>query len=272
MKNCILLILSVWVAAMPIAKAQTASADFAKNRQLARSLDWQTDWKGALRIEPFLGATATLSRGTLIDYQKSFHDVAEDGTTFKGAIQPLIWGTAGFQMRYAPFTEGGVLDKLSLSLGVQYLQKGFINQFKMTHEAPENFTDVTDYREAYRHDYWSIPFQARWGKKWFATIGVAFNQHWKSTKVQKLSREQSGANAVNGGFSTRLNDRKGILETNVNKSPTDFTLGGGVQLNDRTALAVQANLGGDILANVSRNYRTLFCQLSFFKSFQIVKQ
>lgn len=219
-----------------------------------------------LRIEPFIGATASFARGELIDYYKGFHDLAESGTEFKGAMQPLLFGTAGVQVRYSPFYSG-TLENLSVSAGLQYLQKGFVNQFRMEHSAPADYTDLNDFREMYRHHYVTIPVQLRWGKKWFATLGLSLSQHINSTRTQRLERAQSGAGAVKGGFEQTTKETKRIAETAIQKSVTDFTLGGGYQFSDKTAVALRANLGGPVFTDGFRNYRPMMLEFSLFKSF-----
>lgn len=220
------------------------------------------------RIEPFIGATASFAGGELIDYYKSFHSLSESGTEFKGAIQPLPMGTAGVQLRYHHF-DSGILENLSASVGLQYLQKGFINQFRMEHNAPTNYTDLNDYREVYRHHYLTIPVQVRWGQKWFATLGLSFSQHINTSRTQRLERAQSGAGAVNNGFDQITKEKKKVAETAIQKSVTDFILGGGYQFSEDVAIAARANFGGQVFTEGFRNYGPIMLELSFFKSFNL---
>ena len=101
----------------------------------------------------------------------------------------------------------------------------------MTHSPTSEYTDVTDYKEIYRHNYWTVPVQVRWGEKWFATLGASFSRHLNSSKTQKLRREQSGSEALNDGFKATTTEKKALDEMAMRKKQTDFSVGGGYQLN-----------------------------------------
>ena len=260
-----ILILSIWATMASMAISQDGQVDTIGQTSQTGTTELNTDLNTALKIEAFLGASASYAHGEFIDYQKIFHDVAEEGTVFNGGIRPTLAVSGGVQLRYIPFSEG-ILKNLGVSLGVQYLQKGFTNQFKMTHTPPEGYKDETDYKEIYRHHYWSVPLQVRWGQKWFATLGATFHQHLSSSKTQKLHREQSGTDALNGGFDTSTSEKKALDEMVIQKSPTDFSVGGGYQFNGRTAVAVRADLGSSIFNETPENYSTIRVELSFFKT------
>ncbi len=194
MKHHLFLILPLVAMAATAARSQIAAIAFHPDyRASAATTDFNTDFAEAFKLEAFLGASASLASGDYIDYQKSFHDVVENGTEFSGAIQPVYMATGGLQARYTPF-EDGILEKLGVSLGLQYVQKGFTSKFHATHTSPLVYTDVTDYKETFRHNYLAVPVQVRWGTKWFATLGLSFFRHLSSTKIQKLYREQSERN------------------------------------------------------------------------------
>jgi hypothetical protein len=267
MKKCLLLILAILGTVSNLLNAQNNPAESDNSTPI---LQFSSDLSSALKLEPYLGASATKPYGKYIDYLKSFHNVDEDRTVFKGAIQPLVMATAGVQVRYMPFADC-VLEKLGISLGFQYLQKGFINQFKLTYTGETNYTDVTEYREIYRHNYLAIPLQFRWGTKWFVTFGPTFTRHFSSSKTQKLEREQSGSGSLSGGFKASDKDKKKILDGIIRKKQNDFSIGAGVQFNDNLALAARFNLGGKVLYNDTQNYRTLMLELSFYKSFEIIQ-
>lgn len=267
--------LSLLVLLLVVAMASAQTDDF-KTYKKGRSGASRSGSSGAstslnLRLEPFLGASACMATGDFIDYQKSFHSVSEAGTTFKGGIRPLVMGTGGVQVRYLPFGEStGDLSKLSLSLGIQYLQKGFVNQFKMTHDSPLGYNDVMDYREVYRHHYLSFPLQLRWGETWFGLLGLSFSSHFSSQRDQVLKREQSGAAAVNGGFSNDSKEVEGLPKEAFLGSQRDFILGGGYQFGERAGLMLRANIGGLTLAeDAPLNYNTFLLEFSFFTSFKL---
>jgi hypothetical protein len=222
-------------------------------------------------FELYWGASASLAYGEFINYHKSFHDVAEEGTVFNGAILPVVWGTAGVQARVTPFSfSRGQLNNLGVFMGLQYVQQGFVNQFKMTHTSPLNYTDVSNFRETYRHNYLAIPIQIRWGQRWFGTLGVTAFRHIGSNKTQSLRREVSGSGAYGGGFDSASREKKTLEKELVQKSRTYFSLGGGVQISDRLALAMRANVGGDLLNEfLSRNYRAILFELSFFHALSL---
>lgn len=286
MKHCLLLILPLWVAATSVARSQIASAEFpVRDKALAHSstspfkparvglaerhrppssIDF-TDFSSAFSAELFLGGSASLASGDFIDYQRSFHDVVETGTVVEGAIQPIFMVTGGVQARLMPFDDD-VLENLGVSFGFQYVQKGFVNQFSMTYTSPTDYTDVTEFRETYRHHYLALPLQFRWGLKWFGTLGFSFYQHLGSTKAQELDRKQSGPGAVNGGFENSSTESKKLDQLIVAKSHTVFMLGGGYQFSEGFAVAARANFGGSVLLNPDSNYSTTLFELFFVKS------
>lgn len=267
MKKCLHLILFIWVASLNLLNGQSKSTPEGSATPL---LSFSSDLSSALKFEPYLGASASKPYGKYIDYLKSFHNVDEDRTVFKGAIQPLVMATAGVQIRYMPFAEC-ILEKLGISLGFQYLQKGFVNQFKLTYNAEASYTDVTEYREIFRHNYLAIPLQFRWGTKWFVTFGPTFTRHFSSSRTQKLERAQSGSGSLNGGFKSSSKDKKEIFDTIIKKRQTDLSIGAGVQFTDNFAIAARFNVGGKVLVNNNENYRTLLLELSLYKSFEIIQ-
>jgi hypothetical protein len=226
------------------------------------------NYSSMLVIEPFIGATASLPRGDYIDYHKSFHSVVEEGTVFKGSIHPVYWGTLGFQLRYTPF-EDDLLSNLSISVGLQYLQKGFVNQFNMTHTPAMGYKDVTDYKETYRHHYLAVPVQLRWGKKWFGTLGLSSVRHQRSTKEQSLKHKQSGNGSLNGGFDQTTTDKKKLEKTLLQKSQIEYLIGGGYQFSTHTAVALRINFGGDVFQDTPMNYKNTLFEFSLFKSFNL---
>jgi hypothetical protein len=218
-------------------------------------------------LEPYLGASASLARGELVDYQRAFLDVSETGTDFRGGIRPLVMGTGGLQVRVSPFSGG--LEHLSFSLGLQYLQTGFRSQFEMTHNSPAAFTDVIRYNEIYRHNYWAVPIHVRWGGRVFASLGATFCNHVNSTRTQKLYHKQDGSGALNGGFNTRENQRWELEEQLLRSSLPYFSLGAGFHFTERLGIMARAHFGGDILNETPRNYRATVFELSFFNSFNL---
>jgi hypothetical protein len=265
------LLLGILLLLLVESKAQFRFVNhFANQNELQESanpLDLEENLSTELNIEPFLGVSASLSYGELIRLQKSFHQVSEEGTEFQGNISPVIWATGGVQVRYVPFTEG-ILSNLGISIGIQYLQKGFINQFKSTHNSKLGFMDVTDYREVNRFNYLSIPIQARWGKKLFGTVGFSISSYLSGNKAFKLAREQSGENSVDGGFKDNTRESKSIEKTVVNKSPKDFLIGGGINFNDNFTMSARANIGSKILVQKQNNFNTLFLEFSILKTFK----
>ncbi len=223
------------------------------------------DFESAVMIEPHLGVTSSFAYGDYIDYQRSFLDVEEEGTKFSGGIQPIVFGTLGLQVRVMPFKDN-ILKNLGFSAGIQYVQKGFASKFKLDYTSQSDFTDVTKYKEIYRHNYLSFPFQVRWGTKWFGTMGLSFSGHIRSTKTQKLTHEQSGGGAFEGGFDISESDKKKIDKDIMRKTSAAFILGGGHQFNDNWSVALRANFGGKIFKNVTDNYKTILLDLSFFKT------
>jgi hypothetical protein len=271
MMNKIVMILMPIVAITVAAKTQDVLTDIpAKNHRILTGTGLNKDFKTALKIEAFLGLSASLASGGFIDYQKTFHNAFEAGTEFKGNIQPVFMATFGAQARYMPFSSG-VFRNAGVSFGLHYLQKGFANLFEIDHQAAEGYSDITTYKEIYRHRYLAAPLQIRWGGKWFATIGASFNRHINSTKTQRLDRKQSGAGAINGGFSTRTKDEKAIEKSMIKKSNTDLIIGGGCPLNDRITISLQVNIGGKVLNNTVENFRSSIIQIFFSKSFQLAK-
>ncbi len=266
MKNYLLFILSVWAVTASGVIAQTTSDNTIEDTFKITNLTFNTDWHTALKIELYLGVTASRAFGEFIDYQKSFYPAAEEGTVFEGSIQPIIMATGGIQVRYQPFNHS-ILKNLGISAGIQYVQKGFANQFKMTYTSKADYTDMMNYTELYRHNYLAMPVQIRWGQKWFATLGISFNRHIGSSKTQRIHHEQSGAGALSTGFDTSSTYKKNIDKTAIKKSHPIFSLGGGLQFNNHVALAIRANVGGEVLEKAPENFRTLLLELSFFKSF-----
>ena len=222
-----------------------------------------SDISSALSFELFLGGTASFAHGDYIDYHRSFLSVEEEGTEFNGGIRPLIFGTAGIQAVVTPFkTEP--LQNLGFSIGLQYVQKGFQSRFKMKYTSPADFTDLIDYTEIYQNHYVTIPIQVRYGKKWFGTLGLSISRQIISTRSQKMKHNQSGSGAVNGGFDITDSGKQKIDKSLINKSGTDFILGGGYRFNSNWSVALRANLGDEILNNVSDNYKTALIEFSIF--------
>jgi Outer membrane protein beta-barrel domain len=260
------LILLFWIALMTIIQAQTAF-DETDNHRHQKRVGFNTDFKSGLKIEAFIGASASFAYGSYIDYQKSFHGVAEAGSTINASIKPIFWGTAGVQARYNFLTDAP-FDQLGISLGLQYIQKGFDNQFVSTYTSPENYVDVTTYIERYKLNYLAIPLQLRWGQKYFGSLGVSFNFHLWNTRYQKLTREQSGSGAIGGGFKTEVEATKSLLTTVINSSNVGFILGGGIQFNDKNALALHVDFGGKTLNSYLDNFKNITLQLTYLKNFQ----
>jgi Outer membrane protein beta-barrel domain len=267
-KNMLILVV-FWVAITGtlVVKAQNSSiesADAKSGRQTV-SFEFNTDFKEALKIEAFLGFSASFAQGSYIDYQRSFHGVSETESVVSGSIQPILFGTIGVQARYQLFKEGD-LSPLQLSIGLQYHQKGFKNKFESTYTSPSNYTDFTQYEETYKLDYLSIPIQARWGNKFFGALGFSLDYYVSGTKSQNLTREQSGQGAVNGGFSGDLNQKSKLSTSEINGSSTGFVLGGGVQFT-KSALLLQANFSGKTFKNLPANFSNITLQLIFSKTF-----
>ncbi len=219
--------------------------------------------QGEFNLDLALGGTASLPYGELVDHYRSFHSVSESGTTFEGSIKPLFFGTAGLRARYYPFREGP-LEKLGFMAGIQYLQRGLVNHFQMEHIPTKGYTDVTFYKETYRHHYAMVPFQVSWGWNWFATMGVAYTRHISSAKSQLLERSQSGDNALNGGFENTSKERSGLAPSIMADSTTDFLIGGGCLIGNGATLELRANIGGEIFQSELSNYRTVTVDLTFF--------
>lgn len=220
-----------------------------------------SELSSSFRVEALLGVTSSFAYGDYIDYHRSFLSVEEEGTEFKGGIRPIIFGTAGIQARIMPF-KNELLQNLGFSIGLQYVQKGFLSRFKMNYTSASDFSDVLEYKEIYRHHYLAVPVQARWGKKWFGTVGLSFSRHLTSTRVQKMKHDQSGAGALNGGFDVSDSGKKKIHKSLMNKSGTDFIVGGGYQLNNEWSVAFRANFGAKIFKDVADNYKTVLLDLS----------
>lgn len=268
MKN-MLILLVFWVAMTGtlVVQAQNSSAGSA-DAQAAKqtvSFEFNTDWKEALKFEAFIGFSASFGHGSYIDYQKSFHGVSEAESVINGSIQPILFGTVGVQARYQLFKEGG-LSPLQFSLGLQYHQKGFKNTFESAYTSPNNYTDNTKYDETYKLNYISIPIQARWGDKYFGALGFSLDYYVSGTKAQNLTREQSGAGAINGGFSSESNQKSKLLADEIRGSTTGFVLGGGIQFA-KSALALQANFSGKTFKTLPDNFSNITLQLMFSKTF-----
>jgi hypothetical protein len=223
-----------------------------------------------LNLEPYIGFTTSFAGGTYIDYQRAFQSVSDVNSKVSGSISPIMFGTVGFQARYAPF-EDGQFANLQFSIGLQYQQKGFRNNFESTYTSPNNYTDITKFQESYQLNYISMPILARYGEKYFATLGFSLDFLWSGIRNQKLNRDQSGAGALGTGFSTELIEKQSLPSTEVNNSSTSFVLGGGIQFDETNALSLQVYFSGNVFNELTlsnpNNFRNTTLQLMYFKSF-----
>jgi hypothetical protein len=235
-------------------------------QNLIAQADVTTSTQRVFTIEPFVGFSGSFAQGDFIDYQKSFHTVTEAESTIKGSIQPILMATLGVQARYKLFKEGN-LSPLQVSVGLQYHQKGFKNSFVSTYTAPTNYTDVTKYAETYKLNYLSVPIQARWGNKWFGTLGFSLDYYIAGSRNQKVSREQSGAGSIDSGFKSDLNQKKSLLKSEIKKSTTGLVLGGGIELNDGHSLALQANFSDKVFNTYPDNFKNITLQFLYLKAF-----
>lgn len=234
------------------------------------TFNFNTDVRSALKVEPYLGGSASIAYGDYIDYHRSFLGGSEEGTKFGGSILPLPMVTGGVQARYALFTDG-VLESLNLSAGIQYMQRGFINRFHMKHGFSSEIEDISTYREIYRHNYLAIPIHLRWGTKWFITAGGAFSLHVNSSRTQILKREQSGADAFEGGFQNNSRNKEKVPVSVLRKTHTNISIGGGYQFSESLAAGLRVYSGSEIFQSVADAYGTIQVELSFYHNIKIFK-
>ncbi|MBR9923330.1 MAG: hypothetical protein GYB31_21060 [Bacteroidetes bacterium] len=226
------------------------------------------DFDPVFYLEAFIGGTASFVHGEYATYQKSFHAVFEEGTDFTGSLTPLFFGTAGIKLRFVPF-EDNVMENFSLSFGMQYLQGGFTNKYRAVHESDQNFTDITDFQETYRHHYLAFPLEFRWGTKFYGSIGVNFCAHLTSGKSHVLEREQSGDGALDGGF-TLTDEAEYQFDPLLMGNPSAFILAFGYQFNEGTSIELKSNFFKDLAHEVfPRDYRIILLELNLKKSFEL---
>lgn len=255
MKNLIFILLA---GALPHAIQAQSGKDLTFN--------FNTDVRSALKVEPYLGGSASIAFGDYIDYHRSFLGGSEEGSKFGGSILPLPMVTGCVQARYALFTDG-ILESLNLSVGLQYMQRGFINRFHMRHDFSSGITDKSTYREIYRHNYLAVPVHLRWGTKWFITVGGVLGLHINSTRAQILNREQSGAEAFEN--KSRNNDK--IPPSVFKKTHTNISVGGGYQFSESLAAGLRVYSGSEIFQSSTDAYRTIQVEFAIFHKIKIFK-
>lgn len=222
-------------------------------------------------LEPMIGISASYPGGAYADYHRSFHDVLEEGTVFQGSLNPLLFGTAGIQLRFTPSTDDyGLLRLFSLHIGLQYLQTGFTNIYEAEHNsASPDYQDVTRYRETYRHHYLAIPIGLRIGYRLFGSLGVTPAPHLNSSFVQRQDRSQSGSDAIDGGFSNTEKVKFPLDKGLMKSSNSLFSLGVGYQIPEKAAFALTAHFWGDISNELTPiDYKMTQLTFTFIKTLE----
>lgn len=227
--------------------------------------DWEKDSDEKFSIQYFLGGTSCFSFGSYIDYLKSYHSAEEINSKITAGIHPLFYGTAGLQAMFYPI-DNWTWDKLGFSIGIQYYQKGFVNKFNSEYTPSAEITDKTKYVETYRINTFAIPIQAYWGKRFFGTLGIAFESNYSGKKIQALSRSQSGSGTINGGYSDKSKSKTGLDKSVFDNRTKGFIVGCGAKLGNKNTLRLQGILSGKLL-RFGDNFKTVIAQLTFNRTF-----
>lgn len=194
------------------------------------------DLKKALTCEVGIGGSASFVQGKMIKSFKDNYDVSSGDLTVKTKTPPLFFGTAGAYVVFRPF-EDSLFSSFAVSLGLEYYKRGFTEKYTAEyHYASKDMMDKTIYREKYSLNMIGLPLSIRYGKRSYLEVGLMFNHLLKANKTSRILHTQSGADALDDGFSVRDKDKFSLRDAGIRSTSMNLRIGGGVALNSKLSL------------------------------------
>lgn len=215
-----------------------------------------------------LGFSANFSRGSYINYHKSFHKVTEDNSIIEGKINPNLFCNLTVELELQPF-EGQYFKNIRLRPGIHYYQRGFKNIFKSKHSSPLNFEDITHYSETYKLNYIGINLRASYSlSRWYLSAGISRDIFINGTKSESIYREQSGPEAIEGGFSLKDKQKYKIPKESI-KNNTNLLLGIGLTINEQYIIELGGGLEGNVFKVVEEDFLGSSARITLYKNINL---
>jgi hypothetical protein len=218
------------------AMAQPTASSFSFTRS---SEDLSDSLFGSIRYEAGLAATASLANGPMISEFKSKYQQNSPEVAATAKSTPLYFAGFFANAVYRPF-QNEPLSKLAVVAGLQYYKRGFTMLYEQDYSHKDkSITDLTNYRETFKFNQIGIPISVRYGKKYFAEMGVCYNVLFGSSKIASIVHEQTGNDAYKGGFTISDRERFVVSSDLIDRRSTNFILGLGAQLNSLTNVKLE---------------------------------